>query len=548
MSVANGTLASSEPAELSHKLNELLTFYVGDDNREELVQRITACFSEAASSSTKFVVGDDGSDVSSDDTVIEPESTSDATAHEEELTNGFSVDDENESLFRLLQDGKLKQRELEKRVKPERAVGLRRRFVEAKTGTQLDSLPFVGYNYEHVNGACCENIIGYVPIPVGIAGPITINGEELYLPLATTEGALVASINRGCKVISSGTGVTAIVTNDGMTRAPMIVFDSLAEAVALYEWVQVPTNFQLLKIEFESTSRFAKLLRIEPDLEGKILYLRFVATTGDAMGMNMISKAVQAAMELIKKQFPMGRVLALSGNHCVDKKAAGINWIHGRGKSVIASTTIPAEVVRTQLKTTVDALVECANAKFHIGTSTVTTIGGWNAQSANVVAAMFIALGQDAAQVVSSSMCLTDFRKTKDGDLDVTCTMKCLEVGTVGGGTILAPQQATLRMLKCCGPDLQNPGHNAKRLATIICSAVVAGEISLMAALLTDDLVKSHMMHNRSTRDLHANTDTNLARQAMLNIPSNGLPHSKTTKMVEGIKKYAKHSNCANML
>lgn len=158
----------------------------------------------------------------------------------------------------------------------------------------------------------------------------------------------------------------------------------------------------------------------------------------------MISKAVQSAMSLIKEKFPMCKVGALSGNQCVDKKVAAINWIEGRGKSVKAWVTIPADIVKKQLKTTVDAMVELSINKNLIGTSTVGTIGGWNLQAANVVAAMYLATGQDAAQVVSSSMCLTTMEKTENGDLHVTCDMKSLEVGTVGGGTILAPQQANL--------------------------------------------------------------------------------------------------------
>lgn len=286
-------------------------------------------------------------------------------------------------------------------------------------------------------------------IPVGCAGPLLITttknkiAEFVYLPLATTEGALVASINRGCKVLTESGGVKTAVLKDAMSRAPILTFEEKEEAIQLYNWVEDAENYAKLKERFESTSRFVKLLNIRARIVGNCVHLRFEASTGDAMGMNMISKASEAAMEFIRQKFPTGQS-ALSGNHCSDKKAAAINWIEGRGKIVNAWATIPADIVQRQLKTTVDKLVELCKNKNLIGSSTAGTIGGWNAQAANVVAALFLATGQDAAQVVSSSMCMTDMTRTTNGDLKVTCDMNCLEVGTVGGGTILAAQQSML--------------------------------------------------------------------------------------------------------
>lgn len=416
-------------------------------------------------------------------------------------------------------------------------------------------------------------------IPVGCAGPLLFNGEKLYLPLATTEGALIASINRGCKVLTESGGVQTALLKDGMTRAPVIAFENMDEALRLYFWIQDEDNFALLKTKFDATSNYGLLKKIEADTEGNYVYLRFQASTGDAMGMNMVSNGVQAAMQVIKREFPTGRILALSGNQCVDKKAAAINWIKGRGKSVKAWATIPSSIVENQLKTRVDAMVELCEAKNLIGSSTVMSVGGWNSQAANIVAALFLATGQDAAQVVTSSMCLTSMKKTPSGDLMVVCDMKCLEVGTVGGGTILAPQQTCLKVelqqllilinfwvfqMLNCKRQGADPGENAQRLAQIICAAVVAGEVSLAAALLTDDLVKSHMTMNRSKLDLQTESIImkNLQRkqssssQSKFSTPTTRVQNKDAelkantesiTKMEKIVKK-AKHSDCFHLV
>uniref|UniRef100_A0AC34QUL3 Hydroxymethylglutaryl-CoA reductase (NADPH) n=1 Tax=Panagrolaimus sp. JU765 TaxID=591449 RepID=A0AC34QUL3_9BILA len=269
----------------------------------------------------------------------------------ETLESGFDQEEENADLLRLMIDGKIKHRQLETKVAHERAVELRRLYIEHEAKTQLTNLPYKNYDYHLVSGACCENPIGYMTIPVGCAGPLLIDNELVYLPLATTEGALVASINRGCKVLTESGGIKTAVLKDAMTRAPLIAFDDCEEAIRCYNWTQDPsnypmlkeseeaircynwtqdpTNYPMLKERFESTSRFAKLQRITPHYAASCVYLRFEASTGDAMGMNMISKASQAAMELIHQKFPSGKI-ALSGNLCIDKKAAAINWIEGR--------------------------------------------------------------------------------------------------------------------------------------------------------------------------------------------------------------------------
>lgn len=213
-----------------------------------------------------------------------------------------------------------------------------------------------------------------------------------------------------------------------------------------YNWIKLPSTFSAIKEKFEETSSYAKLIEIQPNQEGYKVFLRFVSKTGDAMGMNMISKACENAIKYIQEEFKTAEFRSLSSNLCTDKKAAAINWINGRGKSVISAVTIKAENVRTQLHTTVDKMVNLCKEKCSDGSAMAVTIGGGNAQAANVVAAIFLAAGQDAAQVITSSMCMTTMEKTDSGDLRVSCTMKCLEVGTVGGGTILPAQKNALKV------------------------------------------------------------------------------------------------------
>ncbi|CAD5229098.1 unnamed protein product [Bursaphelenchus okinawaensis] len=418
-------------------------------------------------------------------------------------------DDKSSEVLQKLMAGKEKHRNLEKLVTPSKAVELRRKYVERVGKLSMDKLPFENYNYDQVINACCENVIGYMPIPVGVVGPLRMNSESIYVPMATTEGALLASANRGCTALAVG-GVSAFVEKDGMTRAPVIEFERLQQAHKFKEWVLETSNFQKIKEAFQSTSRFVRLVELNVDIQGRYVHLRFVAQTGDAMGMNMISKATEAAMNMIDRTIHNFKYISISGNQCADKKAAAVNWIKGRGKTVHADAVLSAKTVEEVLKTRVDEMVSLGTAKLLVGSSSGITIGGWNAHAANVVAAIFLATGQDAAQVVSSSMCITLLKKTAAGDLHVSCSMKCVEVGTVGGGTILEAQRSALNMLNCAGSHPTKPGANAQRLAMVICSTVLAGELSLLAGQCSKDLVKSHLKLNRSTASLPRIVEENL--------------------------------------
>ncbi|KAH8241196.1 hypothetical protein KR032_001831 [Drosophila birchii] len=386
---------------------------------------------------------------------------------------------------------------------PERGVRIRRQIIAGRAKMppgRLDVLPYEHFDYRKVLNACCENVLGYVPIPVGYAGPLLLDGETYYVPMATTEGALVASTNRGCKALSVR-GVRSVVEDVGMTRAPCVRFPSVARAAEAKSWIENEANYQVVKTEFDSTSRFGRLKDCHIAMDGPQLYIRFVAITGDAMGMNMVSKGAEMALRRIKRQFPDMQIISLSGNFCCDKKPAAINWIKGRGKRVVTECTISAATLRSVLKTDAKTLVECNKLKNMGGSAMAGSIGGNNAHAANMVTAVFLATGQDPAQNVTSSNCSTAMECWVENseDLYMTCTMPSLEVGTVGGGTGLPGQSACLEMLGVRGAHATRPGDNAKKLAQIVCATVMAGELSLMAALVNSDLVKSHMRHNRSS-------------------------------------------------
>ncbi|XP_009984742.1 PREDICTED: 3-hydroxy-3-methylglutaryl-Coenzyme A reductase isoform X2 [Tauraco erythrolophus] len=301
-----------------------------------------------------------------------------------------------------------------------------------------------------------------------------------------------------------GGGASSRILADGMTRGPVVRLPTACQAAEVKVWLESPEGFKIMKEAFDSTSRFARLQKLLICLAGRNLYIRFQSGTGDAMGMNMISKGTEKALARLNEEFPDLQVIAISGNYCTDKKPAAINWIEGRGKSVVCEAVIPAKVVREVLKTTTEDIVEVNIHKNLVGSAMAGSVGGYNAHAANIVTAIYIACGQDAAQNVGSSNCITLMERTgsTNEDLYISCTMPSIEIGTVGGGTNLLPQQACLQMLGVQGASQDNPGENARQLAKIVCATVMAGELSLLAALAAGHLVKSHMIHNRSKINL----------------------------------------------
>ncbi|KAL4979676.1 hydroxymethylglutaryl-coenzyme A reductase-domain-containing protein [Aspergillus desertorum] len=435
----------------------------------------------------------------------------------------------DEELIELSLCGKLPGYSLEKSLENEelmsrvdaftRAVKIRRAVVSRTPSTsavtsslETSKVPYKDYNYALVHGACCENVIGTLPLPLGVAGPLTIDGQSYFIPMATTEGVLVASASRGAKAINAGGGAVTVLTGDGMTRGPCVGFPTLARAAAAKVWLDSDEGKSVMTAAFNSTSRFARLQHLKTALAGTYLYIRFKTTTGDAMGMNMISKGVEKALHVMATEcgFDDMATISVSGNFCTDKKAAALNWIDGRGKSVVAEAIIPGDVVRNVLKSDVDALVELNTSKNLIGSAMAGSLGGFNAHASNIVTAIFLATGQDPAQNVESSSCITTMKNT-NGNLQIAVSMPSIEVGTIGGGTILEAQSAMLDLLGVRGSHPTNPGDNARQLARIVAAAVLAGELSLCSALAAGHLVRAHMAHNRSAAPTRSATPVSAA-------------------------------------
>nr|ALF46697.1 3-hydroxy-3-methylglutaryl coenzyme A reductase 2 [Chrysanthemum x morifolium] len=414
------------------------------------------------------------------------------------------VTEEDEEVIKAVVSGKTPSYSLESKLGDcKRAAFIRRVALERITGKSLDGLPLEGFDYESILGQCCEMPVGYVQIPVGIAGPMLLDGQEFTVPMATTEGCLVASTNRGCKAIYVSGGATSVLLKDGMTRAPVVRFGTAKRAADLKFFLEEPLNFDTLASVFNKSSRFGRLQRIQCAIAGKNLYIRFTCSTGDAMGMNMVSKGVQNVLDYLQADFPDMDVIGISGNYCSDKKPAAVNWIEGRGKSVVCEAIIKEEVVKKVLKTTVASLVELNMLKNLTGSAMAGALGGFNVHASNIVSAVYLATGQDPAQNIESSHCITMMEAVNEGkDLHVSVTMPSIEVGTVGGGTQLASQSACLNLLGVKGANKESAGSNARQLAKVVAAAVLAGELSLMSAISAGQLVKSHMKYNRSTRDL----------------------------------------------
>nr|KJB12364.1 hypothetical protein B456_002G014700 [Gossypium raimondii] len=338
--------------------------------------------------------------------------------------------EEDEEIIRSVVCGMTPSYSLESKLGDcKRAAAIRREALQRITGKSLSGLPLDGFDYESILGQCCEMPVGYVQIPVGIAGPLLLNGREYSVPMATTEGCLVASTNRGCKAIHLSGGATSVLLRDGMTRAPVVRFGTAKRAADLKLYLEDPENFETLACVFNRSSRFARLQSIKCAIAGKNLYLRFSCFTGDAMGMNMVSKGVQNVLDFLQTDFPDMDVIGISGNFCSDKKPAAVNWIEGRGKSVVCEAIINGDVVTKVLKTSVESLVELNMLKNLTGSAMAGALGGFNAHASNIVTAVYIATGQDPAQNVESSHCITMMEAVNGGkDLHVSVTMPSIEV------------------------------------------------------------------------------------------------------------------------
>lgn len=351
---------------------------------------------------------------------------------------------------------------------------------------------------EMVKGRNCENFIGAIQVPLGLAGPLRLKTEdfpskEFYLPLSTTEGALVASVNRGCKAITLSGGALSLVENVGATRGPLFRVGNLSEGKKFTQFVF--NNYSKIKqIAAAAGGSHLKLSRIEPQILGKNVWLRFYFDTGEAMGMNMATVATEKITHFLENQ-TKAKCLSLSGNFCSDKKTSWSSFLLGRGKKVWVESLIKKDIVKEVLKSSPEKIVEIVRQKSHLG-SIMTGSLGFNAHFANIIAAIFLATGQDLGHIGECSMGITDAEIENNGDLYFTVYLPDLMVGTVGGGTGLPTQSEALEIL---GLNRKKEGDSLI-LAQVIGGAVLAGELSLTAALAAGDLAKAHQKLGRGKK------------------------------------------------
>lgn len=361
----------------------------------------------------------------------------------------------------------------------------RHALIEKVTGTKLKHV--LHYSFDpHLAKGNCENFVGVAQVPIGFAGPLWVHGEhaqgKFLVPLATSEGTLVASYNRGMKVLNLCGGVHATVVADAMQRAPVFVFPNARSGRRFVDWVQ--TNLGPIRSAAEATSKVAKLQYIDPYVASKFVYLRFNFSTGDAAGQNMVGRATLAAYNWILENFNEIESSYLESNFATDKKASHVNLMRTRGKRVTAEATLSREVLLRHLRVKPEQLAHhygVANVGAFLSGSTSNGL-----QSANGITAVFIATGQDVANVAESSAGVLYTELTPTGDLYISLTIPSLIVATHGGGTGLATQRECLEILDCYGKGKVNC------LAEIIAGLALAGEISLGAAISSSDWVSSH--------------------------------------------------------
>lgn len=361
----------------------------------------------------------------------------------------------------------------------------RRAFVREHSGRPLEHVGRYSLDPATLPGNI-ENFLGVAQVPIGLAGPLHIDGEhargDFYVPLATTEGTLVASYNRGMRLLGECGGVKTTVVEQYMQRSPAFFFEDARVAREFGHWVEA--HFEQIKAAAEATTHVGRLVNIYQYPVGPMRHLRFNYTTGDAAGQNMTGKATLAACEWIAAHHPGGAKFLLSGNMDTDKKHSRLNMLVTRGKRVVAEAVIRRE----SLKRLMGVDTREAFALRQVSNVGAFLAGSSNngSHAANGLAALFIACGQDAANVAESHAAITYSQLLENGDYYWSITLPSLIVGTYGGGTGLATQRECLEMLGCYGS-----GH-ADKFAEICAGVVLAGEISLASAVIHGDWVSSH--------------------------------------------------------
>ncbi|MFN2597207.1 MAG: hydroxymethylglutaryl-CoA reductase [Pyrinomonadaceae bacterium] len=370
-------------------------------------------------------------------------------------------------------------------------VARRRRWVEEKTGCRLTHVGSHSIPSESMRGNV-ENPVGAAQVPLGVAGPLLIRGAEavgtFYVPLATTEGALVRSYERGMATLTRAGGACVRMHADENRVSPVFFFDDVAAA---HEFSRgVSSDFELIRAEAESTTRHGKLLRLECSAIGREVIVHFCYFTGDAQGMNMIVKATDKACRLIADRNPGVRGFQIFSGNCSEKRASGSLFAGGKGKRVVAGALLPEPVVKSYLHTTPRRMVEMWQHTVlgHVSAAAV----GYNGHYANGLAALFIACGQDVANVVNASVGVTNFELTQEGGLYASVTLPSLTLATVGGGTNLGTSRECLEMIGCAG------GGKAAKFSEIVAATLLAGELSMGASIASGDFVEAHETYGRN--------------------------------------------------
>jgi hydroxymethylglutaryl-CoA reductase (NADPH) len=366
----------------------------------------------------------------------------------------------------------------------------RRTWLEQKTGAALPLVSACAIPTEQTRGNI-ENLVGAAQMPLGVAGPLLVLGEHaqgtFYVPLATTEGALVRSYERGMVMLTRAGGVTARVLSDQNVVSPVFSFDSVGEAATFA--AAIPDHFEALRAEAESTTRHGRLRRVETRPSGRAVIVNFYYHTADAQGMNMIVKATERAAQWILAQGLAPRFKVFSGLSS-EKRASGFLLAGGKGKTVVAGARVPAATLESYMRVTPRTIVDVWHDSV-IGHLQANAIG-FNAHYANGLSALFIACGQDVANVANAAVGVTDYEMTADGDLYASVTLPSMTVATVGGGTGIGTSAECLALLGCRGA-----GH-APKLAEIFAATLLAGELSMAAAIGSGEFVAAHEAYGRN--------------------------------------------------
>lgn len=379
------------------------------------------------------------------------------------------------------------------------ACELRLMFIEERLGKKFETIRkfYISTSDKEKKTTGIEQKIGCVCVPLGFAGPLKINGEyakgEFFIPVATNEAALIAGLSRGIRTINEAGGIKTVLKYNGMTRAPLIETPGIEYAKKISaEFKNRGELFQDMKREAEKESKVTKLVGIQPFQFGRFVHLRFVFETGDAMGMNSATRYTANAIKFLIERYPEVKLKTLTANLCTDKKASHINILLGRGKSIETEVEIDEKIVESVYKVKTEDIARLNELKNQQGSALAGTVSGFNANVANTIAGIFIATGQDAAQIVESSSAFTR-AEIKGDKLIFGCTFPCIEVATVGGGTEFGTAKECLEILGCAGPG-KKPGDNARKLAEIIAAAATAQELNLLGAETHGyELANSHM-------------------------------------------------------